>query len=94
MADEIMKTINEYIQYYTINQPFLSENMIKNLNIIRFEFQDIFESFDKHKSNKTSESLTEFIKAGNMLKGNSLSDIENKILIEMKSDLKIEGFKN
>ena len=35
---ELMQKINDYIQFYTINQPFLSDEMLSDLNKIRSEF--------------------------------------------------------
>ena len=90
---EIMLKINEYIEFYTINQPFLSDNMIMDLNKIRGEFQEIFEKFYKHIAGKNSENLEEFFEASEKLKSNKpFDEIERKIIAEMRKDLKVKTF--
>ena len=41
----IMESINDYIKFYKINQQFLSDKMLTDLNRIRSGFQEIFEPF-------------------------------------------------
>ena len=90
---ELMRKINDYIQFYTINQPFLSDEMLSDLNKIRVEFQEVFEKFYKHISNSKSDNLNEFVEAGNKLRNNNpFKEIEERIISEMRKDLKISEF--
>ncbi|WP_431241854.1 hypothetical protein ACQ9BO_18035 [Flavobacterium sp. P21] len=90
---ELMLKINEYIEFYTINQPFLSDDMISDLDKIRAEFQEVFEKFYKHIAVKNSDNLNEFFEASNKLKINKpFEDIEKKIIAEMRKDLKVKKF--
>ena len=90
---ELMKKINNYIQFYSINQPFLSDEMLLDLNKIRSEFQDVFDKFYLQISNSKSDNLTEFFEAGNKLKSNNpFDEIEKRIIAEMRNDLKIVEF--
>ncbi|ALM19823.1 hypothetical protein AAT17_00390 [Nonlabens sp. MIC269] len=90
---EIIQKINDYIQFYSINQPFLSDQMLAELNKIRAEFQDVFDKFYMHISNSKSDNLNEFFEAGNKLKTNNpFNEIEKRIIKEMRNDLKIAEF--
>lgn len=92
-GSEIMQNINDYIQFYNINQPFLSDSMLSDLKVLRSEFQDIFENFYMHISNKDPEDLTDFFKAGNKLRSNKpFEEIENRLIKEMRDDLRIKEF--
>ena len=89
----IMEKINEYIQFYSINQPFLSDEMLTDLNTLRAEFQEVFDKFYRHIANTDSEYLNEFFQAGNKLKSDKpFKEIEDRIVAEMRRDLKIENF--
>lgn len=91
---EIMEKINDYIQFYTINQPFLSNEMLSNLEKIRAEYQEIFEKLHKHIASAKGDFLDDFFEAGNKLKDNTtFKKIENDIIKEMRKDLKIVAFK-
>ncbi|WP_396173022.1 hypothetical protein [Flavobacterium sp.] len=91
--NKLMYDINDYIKFYTINQPFLSDKMLTNFIIIRDEFQNIFDEFYKHFSN--NKDLEEFFKASSKLKENNPFDkIEQQIISEMKTDLKIDKTKS
>jgi hypothetical protein len=90
---DIMQKINEYIQFYSINQPFLSDEMLSDLNKIRSEFQEVFDKFYMHIANSNSDNLTEFFEAGNKLKkDNPFKEIEERIIAEMRKDLKVTEF--
>ena len=90
---EIMQSINNYIQFYLVNQPFLSEKMISDLNEIRKEFQEVFDAFYKHIASDHSGDLKEFFEAGNKLKlDEPFKLIEERIIDEMRSDLKVIKF--
>jgi hypothetical protein len=91
--EKLMTDINDYIKFYTINQPFLSDQMLNNFKIIRQEFQNIFDEFYKHFSNHNN--LEEFFKASAKLKeDNPFDKIEKQIILEMKTDLKIDKRKS
>ncbi len=91
--EKLMTVINDYIKFYTINQPFLSDEMLNNFKIIRLEFQNIFDEFYKHFSNHGN--LEEFFKASAKLKeDNPFDKIEKQIILEMKTDLKIDKRKS
>ncbi|QYA24692.1 hypothetical protein G3I01_03940 [Gramella sp. MT6] len=95
----IMESINDYIMFYNINQPFLSEKMLVALNEIRETFQEIFDSFyleiaAPNNSKKSNDNLKEFFEAGNKLRTNEpFNKIEKEIVAEMKQDLQIENFR-
>lgn len=90
---DLMQKINDYIQFYSINQPFLSDEMLSDLNKIRAEFQDVFDKFYMHISNAQPDNMTQFIEAGNKLKSNNpFKEIEERIISEMRKDLKISEF--
>ena len=94
----IMESINDYIKFYKINQPFLSDKMLTDLNRIRSGFQEIFEPFYKEVvmreyPQSPSDSLAEFFEAGNKLrKDEPFEKVEKDIVAEMKKDLQIENF--
>ena len=90
---DLMHKINDYIQFYSINQPFLSDEMLSDLNKIRAEFQEVFDKFYLHIANGNSDNLTEFFEAGNKLKNNNpFKEIEERIVSEMRQDLKVAEF--
>jgi hypothetical protein len=90
---DLMHKINDYIQFYSINQPFLSDEMLSDLNKIRAEFQEVFDKFYKHIANGNSDNLTDFFEAGNKLKNNNpFKEIEERIVSEMRKDLKVAEF--
>ncbi|WP_028873169.1 hypothetical protein [Psychroserpens burtonensis] len=90
---DLMHKINDYIQFYSINQPFLSDEMLSDLNKIRAEFQEVFDKFYMHIANGNSDNLTEFFEAGNKLKNNNpFKEIEERIVSEMRKDLKVAEF--
>ncbi|KAB1157110.1 dual specificity protein phosphatase family protein [Flavobacterium luteum] len=92
-AQKIMLKINEYIEFYTTNQPFLSDEMISDLDKIRGEFQEVFEKFYKHIAVKDTDNLKEFFEASEKLKSNKpFEEIERKIIAEMRKDLKVSKF--
>ncbi|TDS15039.1 hypothetical protein DFQ03_1675 [Maribacter caenipelagi] len=89
----IMEKINDYIQFASINQPFLSKEMLSDVNTLRTEFQDVFDNFYKHIANSDSTQLNNFFQAGNKLRANEpFKEIEDRIVTEMRRDLKIENF--
>jgi len=92
-STEIMQKINDYIQFYLINQPFLSEQMLSDLKMLREEYQDILDKFYRHIANSDAEFIDEFFKATNKLRSNGpFQEIENRIIYEMRNDLRINNF--
>lgn len=91
----IMENINEYCQFYSKNQPFLSDEMLTDLNILQTELKDIFNKFYRHIANTDSEYMVDFILAGNKLNDDiTIRVIEDRIIQEMRRDLKINNFGN
>jgi len=100
---EIMLNINKFINYYLINQPFLSDKMLIELNKIREEFQSVFDNFFMHHSVSLesgidpqirTDLLKKFFEAGNKLKTNHpFKVLEETIINEMRNDLRIENLK-
>ncbi len=97
----IMEEINSFIQYYLINQPFISLTMLNELNAMRTEFQDTFDKFyifHKVGTSKDSDGeerkqlLDEYFCAGNKFKTNEpFKTLENTIIAEMRKDLKTDS---
>jgi hypothetical protein len=92
--------INNFINYYLANQPFLSETMIENLKKIRIEFQDAFDAFYIYHSDPTkgiNKSIDtdfvykKFIDARNKMKNDEpFRDLEKVLVSEMKHDIRID----
>lgn len=99
MGMEIMNDFNSFINFYNINQPYLSEKMIENLKSIVTELQGCFDDFYMHNTLNSKEGLTKeqrnellnkFFESGNKLKANHpFKDIEDTIISEMKKDLQL-----
>lgn len=102
-AEKIMQNINSFINFYLINQPFLSQKMLAELMKIRTEFQTIFDDFHIHNStsgskgidaNTKTEIFKKYVDAGNKLKTNNpFKNIEETIISEMRTELRIDNFK-
>lgn len=98
--NKIRTDFNNYIEYYLINQPFIKEEIIKELKQMTTELQECFEAFSLYKVSQNNPGLSKeaydentkkYIDAGNKIKRNEpFKYIEEKILKEMKEDLKIE----
>jgi hypothetical protein len=96
---EIRLEFNALIRYYLINQPFLSESIIKNLKQIITELQECFDNFYMHNSlegkqgiapEMRTELLKKFFDSGNKFKKNNpFENLENIIINEMKHDLQL-----
>jgi hypothetical protein len=96
---KIMDDINKFINYYLVNQPFLSDKLLNELNKLREEFQQLYDNFYLHhktaniqgiSSKKRDELLTKFFESGNKLKSNHpFKTIEDTIIKEMKISLRI-----
>ncbi len=99
MSKEIILSINDFISYYQANQPFLSPNMLKNLQIIRSEFQSSFDSLSIYYASNNSISdpdklvdiFQSYLDATNKLrKSDVFNELENTIIQEMRKDLKVD----
>ena len=100
---EFIPEIEEFINFYLKNQPFLSENMLEKLKEIRSEFQFVFDkSYEHHSVSRVSgiepsirtEIMKKYIEAGNKMKTNNpFSDLEKTIVAEMRADLKLDNFR-
>ena len=98
--DKIQTDFKNYIEYYIVNQPFIKEEIIKELKQMTSELQECFEAFSLYKISQNNPGLSKeaydentkkYIAAGNKIKRNEpFKYIEEKILKEMKADLKIE----
>ncbi|MDO6492890.1 MULTISPECIES: hypothetical protein [unclassified Cellulophaga] len=98
--NKIRTDFNNYIEYYIVNQPFIKEEIIKELKQMTSELQECFEAFSLYKVSQNNPGLSKeaydentkkYIDAGNKIKRNEpFKYIEEKILKEMKADLKIE----
>ena len=92
--------INDFINFYLANQPFISETMLGNLDKLRIEFQDAFDAFFMYhqdpnkginKSVDTDFVFKKFIDARNKMKtDNPFSDLEVELITEMKHDIRID----
>jgi hypothetical protein len=101
-GEKIMLNINQFINFYLINQPFLSDKMISELKKVREEFQSVFDSFYIHHSTSKeqgidpetrTELLKKFFEAGNKLKGDHpFKTLEETIIKEMRTDLRVDNF--
>ena len=97
---KIKKEFNSFIEYYIVNKPFIKDEIIKELKKMTSELQECFEAFSLYKvsqnnpglnKEKYAENTEKYIAAGNKIKLNEpFNYIEEKILKEMKIDLKIE----
>ena len=92
--------INNFINFYLSNQPFLSKTMIENLVKLRKEFQDAFDAFyiyhkdptkGINKSIDTDFVYKQFLDASNKMKTNNpFQNIEEQLILEMKRDIRID----
>lgn len=99
-GNQCFQEINNFINFYLANQPFLSENMLGNLKKLRVEFQDAFDAFYLYhkvpnkgfnKSIDTDFVYKKFIDAGNkMKKDDPFKEIEELLVQEMKHDIRID----
>ncbi len=99
-GEKIMSDLNKFINYYLVNQPFLSDKMMSELKKIREEFQSIFDDFYLHHKVTTkpgvdpdtmTKLINNFFKAGNKLKGDEpFKILEETIISEMRTHLQID----
>lgn len=98
-AKTIIENINSFINFYLINQPFLSTRMVKKLTEMRIEFQDAFDKFfifhkvgfSSSEPNDRKKFLDDYFAAGNKFKTNQpFKEIEDIIILEMRKDLQTD----
>jgi hypothetical protein len=100
LGEELFLNFNEFINYYTVSQPFLKQEILNGLNTITKELQGCFDDFYMHNSlSRTdgiepkirTETLMKFFESGNKFKKDEpFKQIEELLIREMKKDLKIE----
>lgn len=98
-GNELFFDINKFINYYTVNQPFLRQELLICLKEISNELQSCFENFYKYYFLEAeeidpiikTETLKKFYESENKFKENEpFRKIERLIISEMKKDLRIE----
>ena len=100
MGEELFLDFNNFIAFYTKNQPFLKHEILDGLKTITKELQSCFDDFYMHNSlSQTSglepsirtETLKKFFESGNKFKTNQpFKQIEELLIEEMRKDLKIK----
>lgn len=100
LGEELFFEFNQFINYYTISQPFLKTEILNGLKSIRQELQGCFEDFHMHNSltrtpgiepKIANEALKKFFESGNKFKRDEpFKQIEEMIISEMRKDLQIE----
>ena len=101
LFEKIKNDFSDLIEHYSINKPFLRDEIYGKLKVMTSELQECFEAFSMYKTTRNNSGLTKeqlnditkkYIASGNKLKLNDpFKEIEEKIIDEMKSDLKIES---
>ncbi|MBN8649807.1 MAG: hypothetical protein J0L67_00155 [Cytophagales bacterium] len=99
LAKEIFLDVNKFISFYQMNQPFIKPKILDGLKTLTKELQICFEDFYRHNYLVTKEgidpkiihdTLNKFFESGNKFKKNEpFNQIEELIISEMKSDLRI-----
>ena len=100
LSEELFNDFNDFVNHYSVNQPFLRTEILTSLKIITKELQSCFEDFYEHNSLSKMEGIEpgikkegarKFFKSGNKFKKDEpFKQIEELIIQEMKLDLKIE----
>ncbi len=100
-ANEIQTDFNNYIHFYLINQPFLSDNILKNIKLLIRNLQECFDNFylDNALRNrdidhqKRIELINKYFKSLSDIKSNNpFDEVEQNIISEMKLDLGIKYY--
>ncbi|MEG9326554.1 hypothetical protein V6B16_01275 [Salinimicrobium catena] len=97
---EVLAYIDDFLKYATINQPFLTEKMIKDLRALRIEFSNIL--WDANNllvaksdviNNTSPETFDSWLAATKkIMKEEPFTEIKERIMKQMKSDLQtVEG---
>jgi len=98
-TQEIFIAVEEFINFYLKNQPFLSKEMVEKLKKINTEFQSVFDnSYQYYSLSNVSgidpkdmlEISKAFFKVGNKLKDKTFIELESLIISEMRADLKTD----
>lgn len=96
MATELRQDFEKFINYYLINQPFLSLRTLDLLKKLNSEYQLSFEAFNIDintrsysgvNSEKIAENALKSIEAMNKFKTDYFQQIEDEIIAEMREDL-------
>lgn len=95
-TEKIKQNFSNFIRFYEINRPFLSEAIINDFSKINAEFQIVFEAIYRYhnevdnQSNLASYNI--YIEAINKLRDKIFfKSLENNIIKEMKKDLRIDS---
>jgi hypothetical protein len=99
LGKQCFSEINDFINFYLANQPFLSDKILENLKNIRIEFQEAFDAFYMYhkdptkglnKSVETDFIYKQFLEAGNKLKKDDpFKDLESFLITEIRQDIRI-----
>lgn len=95
LASELMLDFNKFINHYTINQPFIRQELLEVLIEIRSELQLCFDDFYLYHATSSlpytkAESIISFSNAVNKFRKNQpFQQLEELVIAEMKKDLKI-----
>jgi len=94
----IKEKFNAFIDFYLINQPFLSILLLEKLNVLKEEYQQCFEDSyfgqTKQKSLDTIiEGTLQQFKSRNKLLTDYFKSAQEDIVIEMRNDMQIENKK-
>ncbi|MBN1184319.1 MAG: hypothetical protein JXB49_18660 [Bacteroidales bacterium] len=97
IVKEVFVGFESFINYYMVNQPYLSQSIFSNLRKMTNELQSCFEDFYKHNSLQDkrgispeiqTELLNKFFESGNKFKKNHpFKELEDLIIEEMRTDL-------
>lgn len=100
IGEELFHDFNNFINYYIIHQPFIKKKILDGLKDFTKELRECFEDIYSHNSlNEFNEIDPEiranllkkfFVALGKFRKNEPFEQIENLIISEMKSDLRIE----
>ena len=99
MSNEIFMLFKGFIDYYTINKPFIKDEILHGLIAIREELQSCFDVFYTHNTllkieldkEQRIDLANKFFKAGEKFKTDEpFKSIESKIISEMKNELRIK----
>lgn len=96
MAKAIFQEFEEFINYYQAIQPFINSTTLELLRKLISEYQESFENFhvskiyretDGIEKGKLAEQALKSIESMNKFKGKYFSDLEDKIVLDMRIDL-------
>lgn len=101
-GQEIKSGINDFINFYRMNQPFIKSEIFDVLVNLTKELQSCFDDFYMHNSLSNergldpkikTETLKKFFDSGNKFKRNEpFKQIEDLLISEMRKDLRIDEY--